>query len=110
MKKLFKNYNFTFDKNERKILLNFTKQALKQIAGDERYYKEANVFSSIIEKLNQPGEVKFTKEERTRLELQLRNNYKFIKDKAGKSNFIMRWIYNSLSKQYSAILETHFND
>lgn len=110
MKKLFKNYNFNFDKNEKKILLNFCKQALKQFAGNEQYYKEANVFNSIIEKLNQPGETKFTKDERTRLELQLRNNYKFIKDKANKSKFIMKWIYNSLSKQYSSILETHFND
>ncbi len=110
MKKLFKNYNFEFDKNEKKLLLNFTKQALKQVAGDQRYFKEANIFTSIIEKLNQPGETKFTKEERTRLELQLKNNYKFIKDKASKSNFLMRWMYNSLSKQYGSILENHFND
>ena len=50
MKKLFTNYNFEFDKNEKKLLTNFCKQALKQVSGDSRFFAEEKVFNSIIEK------------------------------------------------------------
>lgn len=111
MKKLFKNYNFEFNKNEKKLLTNFCKQALKQMKGDDRFFREVGAYESIIAKLNEPGEiVKFTKDERTKLELQLKNNYSFLKDKIKKSMFITRWLYGSLLKQYEQILETHFND
>ena len=32
MKKLFTNYNFEFEKNEKKLLTNFCKQAVKQLS------------------------------------------------------------------------------
>jgi len=79
MKKLFTNYNFEFDKNERKLLTTFCKQTLKQVDGDNRYYAEARAFNSIIEKLNNDSEtVRLTKDERTRLKHQLEQNVKFF--------------------------------
>ena len=33
MKKLFTNYNFEFNKNEKKLISSFCKQALKQMGG-----------------------------------------------------------------------------
>ena len=50
MKKLFANYNFEFDKNEKKLLTNFCKQALKQVSGDNRFFAEEKAFNSIIRK------------------------------------------------------------
>ena len=80
MKKLFTNYNFEFDKNEKKLLTNFCKQALKQVSGDSRFFAEEKVFNSIIEKLNQgEASVKFTKDEKIRLTHQLKQNSEFMK-------------------------------
>ena len=75
MKKLFANYNFEFDKNEKKLLTNFSKQALKQMSGDSKFFAEEKAFNSNIEKLNQGNDVvKFTKDEKTRLTHQLKQN------------------------------------
>lgn len=111
MKKLFTNYNFEFEKNEKKLLTNFCKQALKQLSGDSRFFAEEKAFNSIIEKLNQnDGVIKFTKDERTRLKHQLKQNSDFMKKKMEKSWFIKKWIYKSLFKQYDSLLEKHFKD
>jgi hypothetical protein len=111
MKKLFTNYNFEFEKNEKKLLANFCKQALKQLSGDSRFFAEEKAFNSIIEKLNQnDGVIKFTKDERTRLKHQLKQNSDFMKKKMEKSWFIKKWIYKSLFKQYDSLLEKHFKD
>ena len=40
MKKLFTNYNYEFDKNEKKILKTFVKQTLTQIENDSRFFSE----------------------------------------------------------------------
>ena len=78
MKKLFTNYNFEFDKNEKKLLTTFCKQVLKQMEGDNRFFAETRAFNSIINKLNSDAEtIKFTKDERTRLKHQLEENIKF---------------------------------
>ncbi len=111
MKKLFQNYNFEFDKNEKKLLTNFCKQALKQVSGDSRFFAEEKVFNSIIDKLNQSEEiVKFTKDEKTRLTNQLKQNSDFMKKEMKKSWFIKKWLYKSLFNQYDNILEKHFKD
>ena len=39
-KNLFKNYSYEFDKNEKKVLVTFCKQALKQLQGDSKFYAE----------------------------------------------------------------------
>jgi len=109
MKKLFTNYNFEFDKNEKKILKTFCNQNLKQIQGDNKYFNEAKVFNSIVNKLNQDSEtIKLTKEERTKLKYQLEENVKFLDKKVKKSWFLKKWLYRSMLAQYENILENHF--
>ncbi len=44
MKKLFSNYNFEFDKNERKLLKTFCGQVLKQVSGDSKFFAEEKSF------------------------------------------------------------------
>ena len=112
-KKLFTNYNFEFDKNEKKLLINFCKQALKQMSSDDKFFAEVKAFNSILDKLqsNSGGEqIKFTKDERTRLSHQLKQNAEFMKKQIDKSGFIKKWLYRSLHKQYENILENHFKD
>ncbi len=109
MKKLFTNYNFEFDKNEKKLLTTFSKQVLKQIVDDNRYFAEERAFNSILEKLGASSDtVKLTKDERTRLLNQLNENVKFLKKESASSWFIKKWIYKSMLKQYEGILENHF--
>jgi hypothetical protein len=109
MKKLFANYNFEFDKNEKKILTNYCKQVLKQVAGDSRLFAEEKAFKSIIEKLNSGAEtVKLTKDEKTRLTHQLEENVKFLKKSMEKSWFLKKWLYKSMVNQYSNMLDKHF--
>lgn len=111
MKKLFANYNFDFDKNEKKLLINFCKQALKQVSGDSKFFAEEKAFNSIIEKLNAADEtVRFTKDEKIRLTHQLKQNSDFMKKEMKKSWFLKKWLYKSLFKQYDSLLERHFKD
>jgi hypothetical protein len=109
MKKLFTNYNFEFDKNEKKLLTTFSKQVLKQISGDNRYFAETKALNSILDKLSSSSDsVKLTKDERTRLLNQLNENVKFLEKETSSSWFIKKWIYRSMLKQYENILENHF--
>ena len=111
MKKLFANYNFEFDKNEKKLLINFCKQALKQMSGNSNFFSEEKAFNSILEKLNQnEGTLKLTKDEKTRLTHQLKQNSDFMKKEMNKSWFIKKWLYKSLYKQYDNLLEKHFRN
>ena len=110
-RQLFKNYNYTFDKNEKKILSTFCKQVVGQMNGDEKFYGEVRTFNSIIDKLNSgTEEIKFTKEEKTKLVLQLKENVKHIKKTMDKSWFIKKWLYKSMLNQYTNILTTHFEE
>ena len=111
MKKLFANYNFEFDKNEKKLLINFSKQALKQMSGDSKFFAEEKAFNSIIEKLNLSDDtIKFTKDEKTRLTHQLKQNSEFMKKEMKKSWFLKKWLYKSIYKQYDGLIEKHFKD
>ena len=111
MKKLFTNYNFEFDKNEKKLLTTFCRQTLKQIEGDNRYYAEERTFNSLISKLVSDDEtIKLTKDERIKLKHQLEENVKFLKEKSDKSWFIKKWMYKSMLSQYSGILNNHFRN
>ena len=111
MKKLFANYNFEFDKNEKKLLTNFSKQALKQMSGDSKFFAEEKAFNSIIEKLNLSDDIiKFTKDEKTRLTHQLKQNSEFMKKEMKKSWFLKKWLYKSIYKQYDSLIEKHFKD
>jgi hypothetical protein len=110
MKQLFKNYTFEFDKNEKRLLLNFCKQVIRQMQTDNRFAVDVKAFNSIVEKINaSPENVKLTKDEYTRLNLQLKENIKYLKNKAEKSWFLMKWLHKSLYTQYNNILTTHFN-
>lgn len=111
MKKLFANYNFEFDKNEKKLLINFCKQAIKQMSGDDKFFAEEKAFNSIIEKLKQDeGTIKFIKDEKIRLTHHLKQNLDFMKKEMKKSWFLKKWLYKSLYKQYDNLLEKHFKD
>jgi hypothetical protein len=109
MKKLFSNYNFEFNKNEKKLLTTFCRQALKQVENDNRYFQEERALRSVIEKLNaDTDEIKLTRDEKTRLKFQLEQNVKFMKQNMNKSWFLKRWLYKSMLTQYEGILDSHF--
>jgi hypothetical protein len=109
MKKLFTNYNFEFDKSEKRLISTFLKQSLKQIEGDNKFFAEAKSFNSILEKINSNEDpVKLTKDERTRLKYQIENNLKFLQKRMSKAWFIKKWLYKSMLIQYDKLLENHF--
>ena len=109
MKKLFTNYNFEFNKNEKKILKTFCSQNLKQIQNENKYFAEIKIFSSLVEKLNSSEEViKLTKDERNRLKQQLQENVNYLKKKMQKSWFLKKMLYKSMVTQYDNILSNHF--
>ncbi len=111
MKKLFTNYNFEFNKNEKKLLTTFCNQTLKQVQGDNKYYAEERAFSSIVNKLNNNSEtIKLTKEERNKLLNQLQSNTKYLKQKTEKSWFLKKWLYKSMLTQYEDIINNHFKN
>lgn len=110
-KKLFKNYEFEFDKNDKKILTTFCKQVIKQLEGDQQYFREVKIFNSIVEKLSSTEEkIKLTKEEKTRLVLQLKENVKYLAKEVEKAWFIKKWLVKSMYKQYSNLLNNHFSE
>jgi hypothetical protein len=109
MKKLFTNYNFEFNKNEKKLISTFCKQALKQIGSDSQRFAETKVFNSIVEKLKTDSDtIKFTKDEKIRLSNNLKQNIDYIKKQMDKSWFLKKWLMKSLHKQYSSLYENHF--
>jgi len=109
-KKLFKNYNYAFDSNERKILTTFCKQVLNQISADDKFYREVKTFQSILDKLQEgKDETKLTKDESTKLALHIRENVKNIEKQIEKSWFIKKWLMKSMYKQYNSILYNHFS-
>lgn len=110
-KKLFKNYIYQFDKNEKKILTTFCKQALNQLQGDSKFYSEIKSFSSILDKLGSPDDtVKLTKDESKKLEMQLKENLNHIKKQMENSWFIKKWLYRSMYNQYNSLIINHFSD
>lgn len=111
MKKLFANYNFDFSSNEKKLLTTFCKQTLKQTEGDNKFFAESKAFTSILNKLQNSEEtVRLTKDEKTRLVHQLKQNTEFLEKKMKKSWFIKKWIYKSLYNQYKNIIDNHFSN
>ena len=108
MKKLFTNYNFEFDKNEKKLVTSFCKQVLKQLDSNQ-HFGEIKAFNSIIDKINADTEgVKLTKDEKIRLTNNLKQNIDYLKKEMDKSWFIKKWLMKSLFKQYSNLYENHF--
>jgi hypothetical protein len=108
-KKLFQNYNFNFDKNEKKLVTSFCKQALKQMEGNNQYFGEVKAFNSVLEKIGSGTEtVKLTKDEKTRLAFQLERNIDSIEKQMKVSFFIKRWLMRSLLNQYTSLYNQHF--
>ena len=104
-RKLFQKYEYEFDKNERKILSSFSKQVIKQMESDDKFARELRVFNTIHGKLEQSEEkIKFTKEEKTKLSLQLSENVKYLENKVEKSWWLMKWFYKNMLNQYKGIL------
>ena len=109
MKKLFTNYNFEFNKNEKKLISSFCKQALKQMTNENQYFGEVKAFNSILEKLNGDSEtIKLTKDEKIRLTNNIKQNVEYLKKEMGKSWFFKKWLMRSLYNQYTDIYEKHF--
>jgi hypothetical protein len=111
MKPLFKNYDFEFSSNEKKLLVTFCKQSLKQIEGDNRFFAETKAFNSMLGKL-QSGEesLRLTKDEKNKLEVLLKQNIKYLKEQAAKSWFLKKWMFKSLYTQYENLVENHFKE
>jgi len=110
-KQLFKNYTYEFDKNDKKFLLSFCKTILKQISSDEKFYADVRSFNSIVDKLSSSeNEIKFTKEEKTKLVFRLKENIDHLENQIKKSGFLKRWLYKSAYKQYKILLDKYFND
>ncbi len=110
-KPLFKNYTFEFDKNEKKILLNFCKTILKQISADEKFYADVRSFTSIVDKLNSSDlEIKLTKEEKTKLAFRLKENVDHMGKQIKSSGFLKRWLYKSAYNQYKILLDNYFSN
>ncbi len=110
-KPLFKNYSYNFDKNEKKILLSFCKTLLKQMTSDEKFFTDVRSFNSIVDKLNSADEeVKFTKEEKTKLVFRLKENVDHMHKQIKSSGFLKRWLYKSAYKQYNGLMEKYFID
>ena len=108
-KKLFQNYNFSFDKNEKKLITSFCKQALKQMEGNKQYFGEVKAFSSVLEKINSDAEtIKLTKDEKTRLSFQLKQNIDSLNNQMKSSFFIKKWLMKSLFNQYTSLYNQHF--
>jgi hypothetical protein len=109
MKKLFTNYNFEFNKNEKKLLSSFCKQALKQLGSDDQNFADVKAFSSVLEKLNaNTASVKLTKDEKIRLTNNIKQNIDYLNKQMKKSWFLKKWLMKSLHKQYADIYENHF--
>jgi len=110
-KPLFKNYTYQFDKNEKKLLVNFCKSIIKQMSSDDRFYNDLRSFNSIIDKLNDTtDEIKLTKDEKTKLVFRLKENTDHLAKQLKNAWFIKRWLYKSVYTQYQSILQNHFND
>ncbi|MFA3782956.1 hypothetical protein ABRY23_07835 [Melioribacteraceae bacterium 4301-Me] len=111
-KNLFKNYTYEFDKNDKKILSTFCNQIIKQLSNDSKYFAEVNSFNSILAKLNKKTDepIKLTKDEKTRLVLQLQENVKFLKKQIDKSWFLKKWLYKSMYTQYNNLIQNYFRD
>ncbi len=108
-KQLFQNYNFEFNKNEKKIIQTFCKQVLKQVQGNNQYFAEEKAFNSILNKINSGEEsIKLTKDEKTRLANNLKQNIDFIKKQMNNSWFIKKWLMKSLHNQYTNLYDKHF--
>lgn len=111
MKKVLRNYNFDFDKNERRILSAFCKQVLKQIGGNTEHFRTERVFNSLLEKLNNGEEtVKLTKDEFMNISEQLKSNIRYLNDQIKKAWFFKKWLYKSLISQYTLLYDNHFKD
>jgi hypothetical protein len=110
-KPLFKSYTFSFDKNETKLLLNFCKTVTKQMAADEKFFQDVRSFNSILEKLQSgESELKFTKDEKTKLAFRLKENLTNMKKELKKGFFIKRWLYKYAYNQFASLVEKHFSD
>ncbi|MEJ2193360.1 MAG: hypothetical protein P8X73_00690 [Ignavibacteriaceae bacterium] len=108
MKKLFQNYNYEFTKNERKLLSSFCKQSLKQMEGNNQYFAERKAFNSILNKIAaDDNTVKLTKDEKTRLTFQIKQNVEYLGKEMKNSWFIKKWMIKSLYNQYTSLLDTH---
>ncbi len=111
MKKGFRNYNYEFDKSERKMIAAFCKQVLKQVSGNNDYFRTEKAFSSLLDKINGPEDtVKLTKEEFINVSEHLKSNMRFYQEQIKKAWFFKRWMYKSMLTQYSAIYEKHFKE
>ena len=111
MKKLFTNYNFEFNKNEKKLISSFCRQALKQMGSDNQYFGDVKAFNSILDKLNEKNEgIKLTKDEKIRLTNNIKQNIDYLRKQMDKSWFLKKWLMKSLYNQYDNLYKMHFKD
>jgi transposase-like protein len=112
MKISIRNYTLDFEKNDKKLVIQFAKQVLKQTDGNQavEMVKQNKIFTSILEKLNESDSIKFTKDEFFSLKNMVNANHTHLKKQMAKSGFFKKFFYGSLEKQYSKILNKYFQD
>jgi hypothetical protein len=77
--------------------------------GNKQFFAELKAFNSLLGKLASGDEsIKLTKDEKTKLTFQLKQNIDYIKKQMINSWFIKKWMMKSLYKQYDNLLENHF--
>lgn len=112
MKIALRNYNLDFDKTDKKVVLQFVKQAVKQTEGsqDVNMVKQNRLLSAILEKVSSADSVKFTKDEYFALKNMIVANQQHLKKQLAKAGFFKRFFFKSLEGQYSKLVSKYFQD
>lgn len=112
MKLAIRNYNLDFEKTDKKVVLQFVKQAIKQTEGsqDVNMVKQNRLLCSIQEKVSAADSVKFTKEEYFALKNMIVANQQHLKKQLAKAGFFKKFFLKSLEAQYSKLVSKYFQD
>ncbi len=112
MKIALRNYNLDFDKTDKKVVVQFLKQAIKQTDGSQEVnmVKQNRLLSSILEKVSGADSVKFTKDEYFALKNMIVANQQHLKKQLAAAGFFKKWLYKSLEGQYSKLVTKYFQD
>ncbi len=79
MKKLFTNYNFEFSTNEKKFLPHFANKHLNKLKGTVNFLLKKSFHFNLNKLRSYEDVIKLTKDEKTKLVHQLKENVKFLK-------------------------------
>jgi len=112
MKIALRNYTLDFDKTDKKVVLQFVKQAVKQTEGsqDVNMVKQNRLLSTILEKVSSSDSVKFTKDEYFALKNMIAGQHLHLKKQIAKAGFFKKFFLKQLEGQYSKLVSKYFQD